>query len=83
MTLLRIFSPASPPQVSYSCGVGVVNEFIKCYTIIRGESGINLRADILGASDESNVLQDNCPKKDHLVGIPFLSSYTVEICCKG
>ena len=44
---------------------------------------LNLSAHIFGASDESDVLQDNRLKNDHPIGIPFPSFYAVEICCKG
>ena len=56
MELLRILSPASPPQVPCSHGVGVVNKFVKLYMIPRGDSGINSRLNIFGASDKLGVL---------------------------
>ena len=56
--LLRILCPASPPQIRCSRGVGVEYKFVMRSTITGGESGLNLRANIFGASDESDVLQD-------------------------
>ena len=56
MTLLLILIPVSPPQVSLGHGVGITYEFVKKSTMPRGSLGINLRANIFGASNESDEL---------------------------
>ena len=78
MTLLYILSPTIPPQVPISRGIGVVNKFVKRSTTSRDESVINLRANIFGASNESDALQDNRMKNDHLLDVPFLSLYAIK-----
>ena len=83
MTFLRIFRPASLLRVSCSRGVGVIKELVKCSTISRSKLDINSRANIFGASDESDMLQDNRIKNYHPLGIPFPSLYTIELCRKG
>ena len=83
MTLRCILIPAIPPQVFCSPGVVVTYEFVKRSIIPGVESGINLRANIFGASDESDELQDNYMKNDLLLGVPLPRSYVIDICCKG
>ena len=78
MALLHILSPASPLQVSRSRGVVVVNGSVKRSTIPRGKSGINSCTNIFGASNKSDVLQDNRLKNDHPLSVPFLILYAVE-----
>ena len=81
MTLLRVLIPKSPPQVSRIRSVGVTYNFVKRSTIPRGESDINLRANVFGASNETDVLQDNRMEKYQPLGVPFPSSYVVELRC--
>ena len=83
MTLLHVLSLAIPPQISRSCGVGVEYEFAIRFTIPGDESGLNSRANIVGTSGESDVLQDNRLKKYHLPVVPFPSLYAFELHCKG
>ena len=83
MTLFRILSPAIPPQVSRSCGVGAVNDFIKLSMISRGELIINLRANSFGANDELDAFQDNRLENYHPLGVPFSSLYAIKLRCKG
>ena len=81
-TPLHFFSTI-PPQVPPSHSVGVVRNFVKRSTIPRGKSGINSRANIFGASYESDALQDNRLEKYHPIGIPFPRLYAFELLCKG
>ena len=59
MTLLHIMSPTSPPKVPHNHTVGVVKQFFKRSRIPIGELVINLRANIFGASDESDAFKEN------------------------
>ena len=59
MTLIRIFIPASPPQVSCSCKVGVTYDFVKRSMIPRGKLGINYCENIFSDSNNLDVLLDN------------------------
>ena len=79
MPFLCALGPASLPQVPRSRGVGIVCKFVKRTTIPGVESGLDLRVNIFGASDESEALQDNRLKNDHPLGVPFPSSYAIEI----
>ena len=75
---LLALGPASLPQLLRSRGVGVVYEFVKCTTIPGVKSELESRANIFGASDESDMLQDNRLKNDHPLGVPFPSLYAVK-----
>ena len=77
------FITASPPQVSCIGSVEVTYEYVTLSTIPRVKSGINSRAIISDASNESDALQDNFLRINHLIGVPLLSSYTVDLRCEG
>ena len=79
MALLCTLVPTILPQLLPSRSVGVVYKFVKCTTIPGVESGLDLRVNIFGASDESEALQDNRLKNDHPLGVPFPSSYAIKI----
>ena len=59
MTLLLALDPANSPWVPHSRGAGVVYNFVKRTMIPEVESKLGLRANIFGASDKSDALQDN------------------------
>ena len=59
MTFLLALGPESPPQVPRSRGVCVLYKFIKCTTIPGGKSKLDWHANIFGAREYSDVLQDN------------------------
>ena len=80
MALLHMFIYASPPQVSFSHGTGVTDEFVKLSTNPRGKSGINLHANIFVTINELDVLQDNYLKNNHPISVPFRSLYAIELC---
>ena len=58
MMLLLALYPTISLQVTHIRGVGFFYEFSKCNTIPSVESEIDLRADIFGAREESDALQD-------------------------
>ena len=77
------FITASPPQVSCIGSVEVTYEYVTLSTIPRVKSGINSRAIISDASNESDAFQDNHLKNNHLIIVPLPSAYTVKLRCKG
>ena len=79
VTLLLALSTVILPQQPRIRGVGVVYKFIKQTTIPGVDLGLNQRANIFGASDESDALQDKRLKNNHPLGVPFPSSYAVKI----
>ena len=83
MVLLLILSPEIPPHITCIRGVVVKYKLIIRSTIPGDESGLNSRANIVGTSGESDVLQDNRLKKYHLPVVPFPSLYAFELHCKG
>ena len=87
MTLLHIFIPKGSPQVHRSRGVGVIYKFIERSSvtqvksvIAQVKSGIDSRANILGASYNEDALHTNRMKSNHLLSVPFPISYTFVIC---
>ena len=82
MTLLTALDPVSSPWVPPNDGVSVVYKFVKRTTIPAVESIIGLCANIFGASDELDALQDNCLKNYHTIGVPLLSLYDAKNHCK-
>ena len=81
MTLLLTLYPLRYPQVPHSRSVSVIDDFVKRTTITEVKSEINLRANIFGASDKSDALQDDWLKNDHPLGITLPSSYAVDLHC--
>ena len=79
MSFLLTLDPARFPQVSYSCGVGVVYEFVKSSIIPAVKLELDLRANISGASYGLYVLQDEQLKNITLSNVPLLSSYAIEL----
>ena len=59
MMLLLALNPASSPWVPPSRGVSVVYKFVKRTIIPSVESKLGLCANIFGASDKLDALQDN------------------------
>ena len=79
MTLILALGPTRPAQVPHSCGVGVIYEFVKGTTILGVDLKLNLHGNVFGTRDELDVLQDNRLKNNHLIRVPFLSLYTVDL----
>ena len=79
--LLRALGPAILVRLPRSRVVGVVYELIKRTTILGVESGLDSRGNIFGTSNDSDALHDNRLKNDHPIGVPFPSSYAVELHC--
>ena len=79
MMLLHILITASSHQISRRRGIGVTYEFVKRSTITQVESGINFCADILGTSNKSDELQDNCLKNNHPISVLLPMLYDVQL----
>ena len=75
------FSPVISPQVHRWYGIWVINKFVKRSIIPRGEPGINSRANVFGASEELDALQDNRLKKNHPPFVPFTILCAVKLRC--
>ena len=79
MTLLLALGTAIFPQVSHSCGVRVVHEFVKHAKVPKANSKIDLRVNIFGIINDLDSLQDYQLKSYHPLGVPLQRSYAVEI----
>ena len=79
MTLLLALGPEIPPHAPYGRGVGLVYKFFKRTMIPEVKPELDLRANISGASDELEALQDNRLKNDHPLGILLPRLYTVKL----
>ena len=79
MMLLHFFDPTILTQVPCSRGAGVMYKFVKRSTVPGVNSGLYLRANSYGASEESDTLHDNQLKNYHPISAPFLSLYSMEL----
>ena len=59
MTLICVLSPAGSPPLHCSRGVGVIYKFTKRFAVPQVESIVDLRANIFGASNKEDALQNN------------------------
>ena len=80
MMLIRILSPMGSPWVRRSRGIGVIYNIGERFSVPQVESGIYSRTNIFGASYKADVLQNNRPKNDWLLSVPFTTSYAIKIC---
>ena len=79
MTLILALDLTNFPQEYRSHIKSVFHELVKSPTITEVKSKLYTRVNIFDVINSLGVLQDDWLKNDHPIGVPILSSYTIEL----